>query len=71
MIRTQELSFTVGKSDHREIARARTFGFLKDVSALQAKGLIQGGSYENAIVLDESSVVNPDGLRYADEFVRH
>ncbi len=71
VIRTQELSFTVGRSDHREIARARTFGFLKDVSALQAKGLIQGGSYDNAIVLDESSVVNPGGLRYPDEFVRH
>ena len=70
-IQTQELSYTLGKSDYREIARARTFGFLKDVEVLQKKGLIQGGSYDNAIVLDESRVVNPEGLRYTDEFVRH
>jgi len=70
-IGTQELSYTLGKSDYREISRARTFGFLKDVEALKKAGLVQGGSYDNAIVLDESKVVNPEGLRYADEFVRH
>lgn len=55
----------------REISRARTFGFLKDVEALQARGLAQGGSLANAIVLDDDKVLNPEGLRYTDEFVRH
>lgn len=55
----------------REIANARTFGFLKDVEALQARGLALGGSLENAIVLDDTKIMNPDGLRYVDEFVRH
>jgi UDP-3-O-[3-hydroxymyristoyl] N-acetylglucosamine deacetylase len=55
----------------REIANARTFGFMKDVEALQARGLALGGSLENAIVLDEHSILNPEGLRFADEFVRH
>jgi UDP-3-O-[3-hydroxymyristoyl] N-acetylglucosamine deacetylase len=55
----------------REIAGARTFGFLKDVEALRQRGLALGGSMENAIVLDEEEILNPEGLRYADEFVRH
>lgn len=55
----------------REIAPARTFGFLKDVEALRARGLAKGGSLENAIVLDASGVMNPEGLRFEDEFVRH
>ncbi len=55
----------------REIANARTFGFLKDVEALQARGLALGGSLDNAIVLDDQKVVNPNGLRFEDEFVRH
>ncbi len=55
----------------REIAEARTFGFMKDVEALQAKGLARGGSLENAIVLDDQGILNPEGLRFADEFVRH
>jgi UDP-3-O-[3-hydroxymyristoyl] N-acetylglucosamine deacetylase len=55
----------------REIANARTFGFMKDVEALQARGLALGGSLENAIVLDDHSIMNPEGLRFADEFVRH
>lgn len=55
----------------RDIARARTFGFLKDVEALQARGLARGGSLENAIVLDQQGVINPNGLQWADEFVRH
>lgn len=55
----------------RDVAAARTFGFLKDVEALQARGLAKGGSLDNCIVLDGESVVNPEGLRWADEFVRH
>jgi UDP-3-O-[3-hydroxymyristoyl] N-acetylglucosamine deacetylase len=65
-----EIDFTTG-SFYREIARARTFGFLRDVEALKAKGLAQGGSLENAVVIDDFSVLNEDGLRYPDEFVRH
>jgi len=60
-----------GRSFSRELARARTFGFLKDVERLKAAGLARGGSLENAIVVDEFSVLNPEGLRYPDEFVRH
>jgi UDP-3-O-[3-hydroxymyristoyl] N-acetylglucosamine deacetylase len=55
----------------RELANARTFGFLKDVEAMKAAGLARGGSLENCIVLDDTKVVNPDGLRFKDEFVRH
>jgi UDP-3-O-[3-hydroxymyristoyl] N-acetylglucosamine deacetylase len=59
------------KAFHREIARARTFGFLKEVEYLKSMGLARGGSLENAIVIDEFSILNPDGLRFPDEFVRH
>jgi UDP-3-O-[3-hydroxymyristoyl] N-acetylglucosamine deacetylase len=55
----------------RELATARTFGFLKDVEALKKKGLALGGSLDNAVVLDEREILNPDGLRFNDEFVRH
>jgi len=55
----------------KDIAPARTFGFLKDVEALRAKGLARGGSLDNAIVLDDQNIVNPEGLRFGDEFVRH
>ena len=55
----------------REIAPARTFGFLKDVQMLQAAGLALGGSLQNAIVLDDARVLNREGLRFPDEFVRH
>lgn len=55
----------------REISGARTFGFLKDLEALQAKGLALGGSLQNAIGLDDSQILNPEGLRWPDEFVRH
>lgn len=58
-------------SFNREIASARTFGFLKDVEALQAQNLALGGSLQNAIVLDTKGVMNPEGLRWPDEFVRH
>jgi UDP-3-O-[3-hydroxymyristoyl] N-acetylglucosamine deacetylase len=56
---------------YRDIARARTFGFLKDVETLKSRGLARGGSLDNAIVVDEFSVLNAEGLRFPDEFVRH
>ena len=54
-----------------QIARARTFGFLHQVQYLRSQGLALGGSLDNAIVLDEKRILNPEGLRYEDEFVRH
>ena len=65
-----ELEFS-DKTFTKEIARARTFGFLRDVERLQAAGLAKGGSLENAIVVDDFNVLNPEGLRFSDEFVRH
>jgi len=55
----------------KEVARARTFGFMQDVEALRAAGLALGGSLHNAIVLDETRVLNTEGLRFDNEFVRH
>jgi UDP-3-O-[3-hydroxymyristoyl] N-acetylglucosamine deacetylase len=55
----------------RDVARARTFGFMQDVESLRGLGLARGGSLENAIVMDEYRILNADGLRYEDEFVRH
>ena len=55
----------------KEVSRARTFGFLRDIEALRARELTLGGSMDNAIVLDDYRVLNEDGLRYEDEFVRH
>jgi UDP-3-O-[3-hydroxymyristoyl] N-acetylglucosamine deacetylase len=55
----------------RELSAARTFGFLQDVDALQREGLARGGSLANTVVLDDRGVLNPDGLRWPDEFVRH
>ncbi|MGB8337739.1 MAG: UDP-3-O-acyl-N-acetylglucosamine deacetylase [Burkholderiales bacterium] len=55
----------------KEISRARTFGFTHDVEAMRAQGLALGGSMDNAIVMDEYRVLNSDGLRYDDEFVKH
>ncbi|HEX5624326.1 MAG TPA: UDP-3-O-acyl-N-acetylglucosamine deacetylase [Sulfuricurvum sp.] len=55
----------------KEIARARTFGFVHEVQYLRSKGLALGGSLENAVVLDDKKVLNPEGLRFTDEFVRH
>ena len=54
-----------------EISRARTFGFMQEVEYLRSNGLARGGSLDNAIVLDEYKIINTDGLRYNDEFVRH
>ena len=58
-------------SYEEEICAARTFGFLKDVEYLQAKGLALGGSLKNAVVLDDHRIINKDGLRFPDEFVKH
>ena len=55
----------------KEVSRARTFGFMKDIDMLRQNNLALGGSLDNAIVVDESRVLNEDGLRYADEFVKH
>ncbi len=55
----------------KEVSRARTFGFMKDIDMLRQNNLALGGSLDNAIVVDESKVLNEDGLRYADEFVKH
>ena len=55
----------------REISRARTFGFMKDIEKLRENNLALGGSLDNAIVVDDYRVINEDGLRYEDEFVRH
>ncbi len=55
----------------KEVARARTFGFMQDVEAMRAAGLALGGSLQNAVVLDETRVLNSEGLRYDNEFVKH
>ena len=55
----------------KQVSRARTFGFLRDIEALRARNLTLGGTMDNAIVLDDYRVLNEDGLRYEDEFVRH
>ena len=55
----------------KEVSRARTFGFMHEIEYLRSKGLAKGGSVDNAIVVDDYRVVNEDGLRYEDEFVKH
>ena len=68
----QRVEFDLGSGRYeRDIARARTFGFAKDVDAMRARGLSLGGSMDNAIVVDDTRVLNADGLRYDDEFVKH
>ena len=68
----QRVSFDMGSGRYkRDIARARTFGFSKDVEAMRARGLTLGGSMDNAIVVDDSRVLNAGGLRYDDEFAKH
>ena len=67
---TYVLKFTK-ENYKKEIARARTFGFVHEVQYLRSKGLALGGSLENAVVLDDKKVLNPEGLRFTDEFVRH
>ncbi|EAL8904011.1 UDP-3-O-acyl-N-acetylglucosamine deacetylase [Campylobacter upsaliensis] len=72
LIGKQSYCFEFSKKNYIEnIARARTFGFLKDVQALRAMNLGLGGSLENTIVVDDNRILNPEGLRFKDEFVRH
>ena len=68
----QAVVFDMGEGVYaRDIARARTFGFTRDVEMLRANGLALGGGLDNAIVMDDYKVLNADGLRYDDEFVKH
>jgi UDP-3-O-[3-hydroxymyristoyl] N-acetylglucosamine deacetylase len=68
----QRFEFDQGLGSYsRDIARARTFGFTKDVEMMRANGLALGGGLDNAIVMDDYKVLNSDGLRYNDEFVKH
>jgi UDP-3-O-[3-hydroxymyristoyl] N-acetylglucosamine deacetylase len=68
----QRVVFDMDKDVYtRDIARARTFGFTKDVETMRANGLGMGGGLDNAIVMDDYKVLNSDGLRYDDEFVKH
>ncbi|MDZ7813126.1 MAG: UDP-3-O-acyl-N-acetylglucosamine deacetylase [Ideonella sp.] len=68
----QQVVFEMGSGRYKqEIARARTFGFTKDVEAMRSRGLTLGGSMDNAIVIDDYRVLNADGLRYDDEFAKH
>ena len=68
----QRVVFDMGTGSYaRDIARARTFGFTKDVEMMRANGLALGGGLDNAIVMDDYKVLNAEGLRYDDEFVKH
>ncbi|OGA96231.1 MAG: UDP-3-O-[3-hydroxymyristoyl] N-acetylglucosamine deacetylase [Burkholderiales bacterium RIFCSPHIGHO2_12_FULL_61_11] len=68
----QRVAFDLGSGSYsRDIARARTFGFTKDVEMMRANGLALGGGLDNAIVMDDYKVLNSEGLRYNDEFVKH
>lgn len=71
LIGQQRLFLDITPTTFPSIADARTFGFLKDVEQMRKNGLARGGSLENAVVLDTMNVLNPEGLRYPDEFVRH
>jgi UDP-3-O-[3-hydroxymyristoyl] N-acetylglucosamine deacetylase len=72
LITNQPIRLTVNeRTFEREVARARTFCFRRDIERMQAAGLARGGSLENAIVVDEFAILNPEGLRFPDEFVRH
>jgi UDP-3-O-[3-hydroxymyristoyl] N-acetylglucosamine deacetylase len=68
----QRVEFDLGSGSYsRDIARARTFGFTKEVEYMRSKGLALGGGLDNAIVMDDTKVLNAGGLRYDDEFVKH
>jgi UDP-3-O-[3-hydroxymyristoyl] N-acetylglucosamine deacetylase len=72
LIGEQSIEFASGSSNYAaEIAPARTFGFLAELEMLRKNGLIRGGSLENAVVLNGKGVINPEGLRFPDEFCRH
>jgi UDP-3-O-[3-hydroxymyristoyl] N-acetylglucosamine deacetylase len=69
---TQSVAIDFGQTSYlKEISRARTFGFMQDVENLRENGLALGGGLDNAVVLDEYRVLNAEGLRFADEFIRH
>lgn len=68
----QRFAFDLGQGQYaRQIARARTFGFTRDVEMMRSHGLARGGGLDNAIVMDDYKVLNAEGLRYSDEFVKH
>ena len=67
----QEFHYTVGVTPFSNLASARTFGFVRELEALKRAGLARGGSLDCAVVLGDALVLNPEGLRYPDEFVRH
>jgi len=68
----QNVTIDLGEHSYiKEVSRARTFGFMQDLEAMRAQGLALGGNLDNAIVMDEYRVINPDGLRFEDEFVKH
>jgi UDP-3-O-[3-hydroxymyristoyl] N-acetylglucosamine deacetylase len=68
----QEVTVDLGEHSYiKEVSRARTFGFMHDVEYMRSQGLALGGNLDNAIVMDEYRVINPDGLRSDDEFVKH
>jgi len=68
----QSVTVDLGENSYiKEVSRARTFGFMQDVENMRAQGLALGGNLDNAIVMDEYRVINPDGLRFDDEFVKH
>lgn len=72
LLKEQSLNYRISEESFlREVSDARTFGFLSDVEMLRANGLAKGGSMDNAVILGEEAVLNKDGLRYKDEFVRH
>lgn len=72
LIKKQSYTFEMDEERfEREISRARTFGFLYEIEYLKRYGLARGGSLDNAVVVDKDRIVNEDGLRFADEFVRH
>ena len=68
----QNVTIDLGEHSYiKEVSRARTFGFMHDVENMRAQGLALGGNLDNAIVMDEYRIINPDGLRFEDEFVKH
>lgn len=72
LLSQQEMTIEINERNFiTDIAPARTFGFLRDVEKLRTNGLAKGGSLDNAIVIGDDGVINPGGLRFADEFVRH
>ena len=72
LIGEQEITFDKAKNNFdREISRARTFGFIQDIELLKKFSLGKGGSLDNAIIIDKDRILNKEGLRYPDEFVRH